>query len=518
MATNSPLDGSGPAGLLQLAAHIDEALWLYDPKAGRMLYASPAVARVWGVSPERLAFEPRAWLENVHPDDRERAAEGLRGKEYRDDEFRVLRPDGSTRWVRARSFPMRGPDGRVARIAGLAEDITGKRQMLAALQQREAELQQAQKMEAIGRLAGSVAHDFNNMLTVILGYAQHLLEQMPEGDERRPELEQISRASKKAGALTHQLLTFSRRQVIQPVLLDLNGVVAEMQKMLRRLIGDDIEVAVAPSPEPALVVADSVQVSQVIMNLAVNARDAMPKGGRLSISTTAVRHERPLSHRHGVVPAGEWVVLAVSDSGTGMDERVLTHLFEPFFTTKEAGKGTGLGLAILYGIVSQGGGHIVCESTLGRGTTFRIHLPKARPGDGPAQRVEAPAAGGLRGTETILLVEDEEAVRQVIRMTLSEAGYSVLEASGSAEAMWICGKHHGPIQLMVTDIVMLQMDGFELADKLTALAPQLKVMFMSGYTEMPVPERHQTTPFLPKPFTPQVLLERIRAAIDAKAV
>ena len=517
MAINSPPEGSpdGAEAILQLAAHIDEVLWILDPRQGRMLYASPASELVWGVGPDALYAEPRAWLEKVHPEDRAKAAEGLRGKEYRDDEYRVLRGDGTVRWIRARSFPVRDAQGKTVRIAGVAEDVTGPRQMMEALKLREAELLQAQKMEAIGRLAGGVAHDFNNMLTVIMGYSQHLLEQLAEGAAARPELEQIARAAQKAGALTHQLLAFSRRQVLQPVLLDLNAVVADMQKMLRRLIGDDIEVCVTPGPQLGFVVADAVQMSQVIMNLAVNARDAMPGGGRLSIATANERVERPERHRHGIVPPGDYVALTIADSGMGMDEKVQAHLFEPFFTTKESGKGTGLGLATLYGIVTQSGGHVICESRPGHGTTFRVLMPRARPSDAPAQRVEGPAPASLRGTETILLVEDEEAVRQVTRLSLSEAGYSVLEAAGSAEAMWIAGRHHGPIHLMLTDIVMLQMNGFELSERLTAVNPQMKVMFMSGYTENAVPEKHRSVPFLSKPFTPQLLLSRLRSALDA---
>ncbi|MBI5596715.1 MAG: PAS domain-containing protein [Elusimicrobia bacterium] len=517
MATNSPADGDAASAVLQLAAHIDEALWMLEPSTGRILYASPATAFVWGVSPEDLYADLRCWLAHVHEEDRERAAECLRGKEFRDDEYRVLRPDGSVRWVRGRSFPVRDAAGRVTRVAGLAEDVTGRREMVAALQQREAELLQAQKMEAIGRLAGSVAHDFNNMLTVILGYSQHLLEDGAEGAQRKAELEQIARSAQKAGALTHQLLTFSRRQVVEPVLLDLNTVVADMQKMLRRLIGDDIEVVVSPSKEPAFVVADPVQMSQVIMNLAVNARDAMPKGGRITATTSHAALRAPLKQRHGVVPPGDYVLLSVSDTGCGMDEAVQAHLFEPFFTTKEAGKGTGLGLAILFGIVSQAAGQVVCDSAPGRGTTFHIYLPTAKEGDAPTSRTEASSPASLRGSETVMLVEDEEAVRQVARMSLVEAGYKVLEASGPAEAMWIAGRHHGTIDILVTDIVMLQMNGFELAEKLLPVKPGMRLMFMSGYTEIPIPEAHRGVPFLPKPFTPRTLLQRLRAALEAPA-
>ncbi|TBR20544.1 PAS domain-containing hybrid sensor histidine kinase/response regulator [bacterium] len=514
MDTSSSPDGA-PRPLLELLAGIDLALWVWDPAAGRMAYASPACADVWGATPAELAVDGRAWLAHVHAEDREKAALGLKGKELRDDEYRVTLPGGTERWVRGRSFPVRDSAGKTVRVAGLAEDVTQRRQMADALQQREAELLQAQKMEAIGRLAGSVAHDFNNMLTVIMGYSQHMLEAVKDGEPRRAELELIARSAEKAGALTHQLLTFSRRQVTQTVLVDLNAVVSDMHKMLRRLIGDDIELKVTLAPDLPAVLGDPNQFGQVLMNLAVNARDAMPKGGRIAMTTAALHLDAPLRHRHGFVPTGDWVSLTLSDTGSGMDDAVQSRIFEPFFTTKESGKGTGLGLAIIYGIVAQAGGHVVCDSAVGKGTSFRILLPKAKSGSVVAVMSDAAPAASLRGTETILLVEDEEWVRQVARMTLAEAGYSVVEASGPAEALYMAGHHHGPIHLMLTDVVMLQMTGFELADQLAPTKPDMRLMFMSGYTDNPIPDKHRATPFLAKPFTPSGLLQKVRAVLSA---
>ena len=498
--------------LLDLAAHIDEGMWLAEPDNARLLYINPACCRIWGLSEAELYRSPRAWLERVHPEERERAAAALKGQEYRDDEYRLVRPDGAERRLRTRVFPLPGE----GRIAGVCEDVTGRRQMTESLRRREAELLQAQKMEAVGRLAGGVAHDFNNMLTVILGYGEYIVERLGPDSELKTEAEQVPLMVHRAAALTRQLLAFSRKQVLQPKLLDLNAVTADLQKMLRRLIGDDIEITVAPAPDLGPVLADPGHLQQVIMNLAVNARDAMPRGGKLIITTENRRLDAPLAAGRRTVPPGDYVTLSVSDTGTGIEPRVLARLFEPFFTTKESGKGTGLGLATIFEIVTQASGHITVESEVDKGSLFRVYLPRA---EGQAESLgegDVPPEA-LRGSETVVLVEDEKDIRDPVSRSLSEGGYCVLEASSAAEALWICGKHHGRIHLLLTDIVMSQMNGFDLADHLEPMHPDLRIMFMSGYLENPVPPHRAATPMLLKPFSRRLLLMRVRQTIDAPA-
>ena len=384
------------------------------------------------------------------------------------------------------------------------------------LAQTQGQLEQAQKMDAIGRLAGGVAHDFNNLLTVILGRTEMLLQPLPPENPMRRGIELIQRTAGRAADLTRQLLAFSRKQVLEATVLDLNAVAADMRDMLGRLIGEDIALVTSPSLELGRVKADRGQIEQVVMNLAVNARDAMPQGGRLIIETENVDLDAEYVRRHVGARPGPHVMLAVSDSGVGIPREIERHIFEPFFTTKEPGKGTGLGLATVYGIVKQSGGYIECDSEPGRGTTFRIYLPRV---DVPAPGVErlgrpADAAGG---TETILLVEDEEGVRELARDILRATGYTVIEARDGAEALLLSERHQGPLDLLLTDVVMPRMSGRELAERLTPLRPDLSVLYMSGYTDDAV-IRHGVlgagTAFLQKPFTPAILVGRVRETLD----
>ena len=384
------------------------------------------------------------------------------------------------------------------------------------LAQTQGQLEQAQKMDAIGRLAGGVAHDFNNLLTVILGRTDMLLQPLKPDDPMRRGIELIQRTAGRAADLTRQLLAFSRKQVLEASVLNLNTVAADMKDMLGRLIGEDIALVTSPSLELGRVKADRGQIEQVVMNLAVNARDAMPQGGHLIIETQNVDLDGEYVRRHVGARPGPHVMLAVSDSGVGIPREILRHIFEPFFTTKEPGKGTGLGLATVYGIVKQSGGYIECDSEPGRGTTFRIYLPRV---DGPAAETErngrpVDAAGG---TETILLVEDEEGVRELARDILRATGYTVIEARNGAEALLLSERHQGPLDLLLTDVVMPRMSGRELAERLTPLRPDLSVLYMSGYTDDAV-IRHGVlgagTAFLQKPFTPAILVDRVRETLD----
>jgi nitrogen-specific signal transduction histidine kinase len=399
----------------------------------------------------------------------------------------------------------------VYRIAGVVSDVTKSKEL-------EKQYRQAQKMEAVGRLAGGVAHDFNNLLTAIFGYADLLAEDLASDHPGRSDLEEIRTAATRASALTRQLLAFSRQQVLQPVVLSLNDVVADIQKMLQRLLGEDVELHASLAPDLGNVRADAGQIEQVIMNLAVNARDAMPTGGKLTIETANVDLEEEYTKSHSPVLPGRFVMLAVSDSGTGMDEATKAKVFEPFFTTKEAGKGTGLGLATVYGIVKQSGGFIWLYSEPGKGAAFKIYLPRVdAPADLPPKAPELVAT--VAGTETILLAEDDDLLRPLAQELLTKLGYRVLVARDSAEALALARGHKGQIHLLVSDVVMPGGGGFELGKRLVAERPQLRVLFMSGYTDEAV-VRHglleRGLNYLQKPFTPAVLVRRVRDVLDTK--
>ncbi|MDY7040589.1 MAG: ATP-binding protein, partial [Chloroflexota bacterium] len=377
-------------------------------------------------------------------------------------------------------------------------------------------LLQAQKMEAVGRLAGGVAHDFNNLLTAITGYTSLLLRNLGEDDPLRGDVEEIKKAAHRAASLTGQLLAFSRRQMLQPKMLDLNTVITSMEAMLRRLIREDIKLVTVLAPDLGYVKADPGQIEQVIMNLAVNARDAMPQGGKLTIETVNTYLDEDYAVQAVDVQAGPYVMIEVTDTGVGMDEEILSHIFEPFFTTKGLGKGTGLGLATVHGIIKQSGGHIEVYSEPERVTTFRIYLPQVEGEIEQVEQVQIPLES-LLGSETILLVEDADIVRALARVVLHRNGYNVLEASHGREALLVCEQHDGPIHLLVTDVVMPEMGGRELAEHLTALHPEMKVLYASGYTDDAIVHRdvfERDTAFLQKPFTPEALMRKVREVLD----
>ncbi len=421
------------------------------------------------------------------------------------------RKDGTRFTVRLSGRPLLDVSGEPVGFEMIAEDITERRAL-------ELQLQQSQRMEAIGRLAGGVAHDFNNLLTVIKGYSELMLDEIKPSDPMRGEMQEVQRAADRAAALTRQLLAFSRRQVLAPKVLDLNDLVRDTEKLLRRLLGEDVDLITALDQQLGSVRADPGQIEQVLMNLAVNARDAMPAGGKLTIETSNVELDHSYIREHAVVKPGCYVLLAVSDNGTGMDPDTASHAFEPFFTTKEQGKGTGLGLSTVYGIVKQSGGYIWVYSESGLGTTFKIYLPRV---DAAAERLPAqqlrPEA--YRGTETILLVEDEEGVRSLIRQVLTRHGYTVLESSHGGEALLLCERHPGCIDLLLTDVVLSQMSGRELAERLGPLRQEMKVLYMSGYTDEAILHHGVLTPgsaFVQKPFTTEALTRKVRQVLDGK--
>ncbi len=423
------------------------------------------------------------------------------------------------------SDQVREPDGElISMIADVALKIGqfGERTRAEeALRLTEAQLRQAQKMEAVGRLAGGVAHDFNNLLTVIRGYSELILSRLAPADPARREMEEVKKAADRAAGLTSQLLAFSRRQFVAAKIVDLNALVMNMDGMLRRLLGEDIvELSADLDPNLGPIKADPGQIEQVIMNLAVNARDAMPTGGQLTIQTRNILIKKGPRRETMMLDEGSYVLLAIKDTGHGMSEETQSHLFEPFFTTKEKGKGTGLGLSTVYGIVKQSGGTIGIESKLGHGTTCKIFFPKV---DEAAQA--APVAGGTigraMGRETILVVEDDPSVRGLVQEALRLSGYEVLVARHGIEALLTGAKHLGPIHLLLTDVAMPQMSGPEVAEKLTIARPEIKVLYMSGYPDHPVFERggvKRDTDFLQKPFTPNLLTQKVRDVLDGKQV
>ena len=387
-------------------------------------------------------------------------------------------------------------------------------------QQLQEQLQQSQKMEAIGRLAGGVAHDFNNMLTPIMGYAQMELAKLPYGDSSAGSLEQIQKAAERAANLTRQLLAFSRRQVVEPKVINLNDIIIDLDQMLRRLLGEDIELVTLPSGTLDLVEADPGQIEQVIMNLAVNARDAMPNGGKLTIETANITLGESDALQHSETSSGPHVMLSVTDTGSGMTQGVQSRIFEPFFTTKGEGKGTGLGLATCFGLAKQSGGHIEIQSELGQGTTFKLYLPRtesairASVGSGESDRPSV----WLGGTETVLLAEDEPLVRKLVAQVLRDQGYRVMEAATGQEALKIFqSQEPSSVQMLLTDVVMPQMGGIELAQRIKNIQPNTKVLFASGYTQEPLflaGDSSQEIRFIQKPFIADDLASKVREVLD----
>ncbi len=402
----------------------------------------------------------------------------------------------------------------------LLAEVNERKSAQAELERSEEQLRQSQKMEAIGQLAGGVAHDFNNLLTAIVGHSELCLQRLTPEDPFHRHIEEIRKSGERAASLTRQLLAFSRKQILQPEIIDLNQIVVDMSKMLQRLIGEDIDLRMALAADLGKVKADPNQIEQVLLNLSINARDAMPRGGRLTIETRNVDLSEEFARDHVSVSPGEHIMLAVSDDGCGMDSETQAHVFEPFFTTKEVGKGTGLGLATVYGIVKQSEGTIWLYSEVGRGTTFKIYLPYA---EGPVEEVdvEADKFELLQGTETVLLVEDEAIVRQMAAEILRDSGYHVLDAKNGPEALRLGRQHPGVIHLMLTDVVMPQMSGRELAEQLTPLRRDMKVLYMSGYTDDAIVHHgvlDEGTAFIGKPFTPRNLTRKVRELLDALVV
>jgi PAS domain S-box-containing protein len=616
----------------EIEEKVREVFWVTDPGKTRMLYVSPAYEEMWGRTCASLYANPMSLVEAIHPDDREGVRSRMAGQASGayDEIYRILRPDGSQRWIHDRAFPVHAPGGELVRIVGSAQDVTELKNIEQALRESEGryrslfesapdgilvadcegryvdvnpsglgmlgytrdeligmesadilapkeasrvdpalseinlgaehrnewqfrrkdgsefdadvlatvmadgrilalvrdvserrrmeeQLRQSQKMEAVGRLAAGVAHDFNNELGVILGYTELLIRQA--GDAQRGKLEQILKATKRATGLTRQLLAFSRKQVVDPKALDLNALLSDLEKMLGRLIGEDIDLAILPGVDLGQVKADPGQLEQVVMNLCLNAKDAMAGGGLLRIETENVELDASHASRHEPIVPGRYVMLALSDTGVGIAKDALSKIFDPFFTTKEPGKGTGLGLAMVYGVVKQAGGYVWAYSEPGQGTTFKIYLPRIDEAVAAPAARETPLPG--KGWETILLVEDEAALRTIAREILEEHGYRVVEAAGGSEAIEMVHRHPDPIHLLLTDVVMPGMNGRTLFESLVVARPELRVLYMSGYTDDVIAHRgvlQTRTAVLAKPFTALALLRRVREALEERGV
>jgi two-component system cell cycle sensor histidine kinase/response regulator CckA len=478
---------------------------------GRLLQVNPALQKMLGYAlEEELLSRSLATEIFRHNGEHQRLVELLsRTEEVKDMEMEWKKQDETPITVRCSGRRINDENGVAAYFEVFAEDVTEKRVL-------ERQLRTAQKMEAIGRLSGGIAHDFNNHLGVIIGYSRVLKRQLGENNPLTEHALEIEKAGQRAASLTKQLLAFSRQQVLTPAVLSLNTLASEMDRMLPRLLGENIEVSLELDPELGSVKADQGQIEQVIMNLAVNARDAMPEGGKLKIQTANVVLDQIYTRNHPGSKAGDYVMLGVTDTGTGMDAGTLAHMFEPFFTTKERGKGTGLGLATVYGIVKQSNGYIWVESALGKGSAFQIYLPRHE-GQPAAEELKSGIVENLRGSESILLAEDSEALRKLAQSNLESAGFRVLSAQSGEEALEIATRHASTFDLLLTDVVMPGMNGRVLAEQLLPRQPGMKVLYMSGYTDSFIAGHGVLEPgtyLLHKPFTEEVLIRKVREVLD----
>ena len=493
--------------------------WHIDLSTMAMIW-SAETHRIFETDPAKFNPDHEGFLQFVHPDDRaavnQAFALSLGRCSEGETEHRVLMPDGRIKFLEERWRVFHDEHQKPVRAVGACMDITEQVLSRRRLQETEDQLRQSQKLESVGMLAGGIAHDFNNLLTVITGYSELTLKGLDKADPLVHNVEEIKTAAERAASLTRQLLAFSRKQVLQPKVLDLNSIILNIEKMLGRLVGEDMELRSLPGVGLGQVKADPGQIEQVVLNLVVNARDAMPNGGKITLETANIHLDEAYARRHIAVQPGWYAMLAVTDTGHGMDAKTQKYIFEPFFTTKEQGKGTGLGLSTVYGIVKQSGGNIWVYSEVGVGTSFKIYLPLVD------EHVTGPEAGpgrpeGALGTETILVAEDEEMVRHLARESLMKNGYTVLEAADGGEALLIAQQHQGPIHLLLTDVVMPRMSGKELAEQVVKLRPDTRVLYMSGYTDQAIVHHgilDRDIAFIGKPFTPNALVLKIVAVLQ----
>jgi two-component system, cell cycle sensor histidine kinase and response regulator CckA len=496
--------------LRQLAENIGEVFWMTDPAKREVLYVSSAYETVWGRTCESLLQQPQSFFDAVHPDDYPRvlgAQQSELGFPY-ELEYRIVRPDFSVRWIRDRAFPVRDATGMVIRIAGLAEDVTKKRQL-------ETPMRQSQKMQAIARMAGGMAHDFNNLLSVIFGHSALLGAGSPSQERLRDSVTEINRAAERAAVLTGQLSAFGGQQSVEPQVLDLGSVLGDSKSLLQRLIGEGVRLTMFLSPNLSRVKIDPSQINQVLVNLVVNASDAMPQGGELTIETRNVELEADSATGHRETATSRYVLLALSDTGGGMAPEAQAQIFDPFISGKR--DHPGLGIWVVDTILQQNGGHFALASHPGLGTTFSIYLPAFK--EALERSPQAPPSQRLSRNETILLVEDEDPVREVNTLLLESLGYRVLQVSDAEEALKLGQNKKVKIDLLFTDVMMPGMSGRELAEAFRALHPNIKILFQSGYTDDTVLRQgvlQTEVPFLQKPFSIETLEKKIRNLFDQK--
>jgi PAS domain S-box-containing protein len=490
----------------------------YGP--GTWFYISPQIEKLLGIPASDWLSDPHVWVNHLHPEDRDRVlaeeASSMTEKKSFIAEYRMIARDGRVVWIQDQAKVLPAVSGQPLRMQGVMLDITESKRHEEALQKSEVQLRTAQKMEAVGRLAGGIAHDFNNLLMIINGQLELLDEQVAAQPESHRKIEQALKAVDRAAALTRQLLAFSRLQVLQPRVLNLNLIVTEISKLFPPLIGENILLSLRLHDELGSVKADPSQIEQIILNLVVNARDAMPRGGTLVVETANVEIDQAFASTHPPVTPGRFVLLSVTDTGVGMDAETQARIFEPFFTTKEKGKGTGLGLATVYGVVKQSNGFIWVDSKPGQGASFKIYLPEVAESPEAMQSNQGNDQIPL-GSETILLVEDEDDVREVAREFLLQGGYKVLEAKNGAEAVEIASTHPGCVDLLLTDMAMPGISGSDLANRVAQLRPEIKIIYMSGYVDITSPEQDKLGPstrLLPKPFSRNSLSRVVRQALD----
>jgi PAS domain S-box-containing protein len=497
-----------------LVQSISAVVWRADPSTFRFTFVSDQAEALLGYPVAAWTEEPDFWVRHLHPDDRASAEEACRdaiaagrSHEFR---YRMVSATGAEVWVSDSVRVISDPRGGIE-VVGVMMDISEQVRL-------EDERRQSQKMEAVGQLAGGIAHDFNNLLGVITGYGELVLRALEPGHRARARVDEILKAADRAAGLTRQLLAFSRRQVVQAKVLDLKDVVHALEPMLKRILGEDIRLVTWFAPDDVVVSADPGQLEQVVMNLAINARDAMPRGGRLTIHIARARLDEAFARSHPGARAGEYALLEVSDEGTGMDAATLSRIFEPFFTTKGVGRGTGLGLSTVYGIVRQNGGYVDVESAPGAGSTFKVYLPEvegAAPAAEAAPRAAVPARDG-GGTETILLLEDEDGLRAIAREVLENAGYRILEARNVGEGVALASQHAAPIDAILSDVVMPGASGPQGVALIRAIHPRVRILYMSGYPDLD--DRHGALEpgdeLIEKPFTAASLLARVRGVLD----
>ena len=494
-------------------------LWSWDAISDTVIW-DDQTCRVFGREPGTGPANYSEYIAVLHPEDRavvrESVGEALRTGVYRDIEHRITRPDGTVRWILGKGALLRSPDGTLLKIIGGVVDITEQVEAERMETQKATRLMQAHQMEMVGRLAGGLAHDFNNFLTVINGYSELLLSELSAADPHRNTLERIRRAGESAAMLTGQLLAYARVQVLQPIVFDLNRTLTALRPLLARLAGENIEVQLELHPEAAMVHADPVQMERVIMNLVLNARDAMPFGGELRIGTACVKQKMSdISSRQDPF-TGSTIMLWATDNGLGMDQENQQRIFEPFFTTKELGKGTGLGMSIVQGIIAQSGGSIEVHSRPGNGTTFRIFLPQALGAAAPGATLPETCYGrGEKGN--VMVVEDQAEVRDFVAAVLTNCGYRVFKADNAVEALLFFEQEHERIDLVLTDVIMPGTSGPEMGARLKSLHPEIKVLYMSGYTADKIAHHGILDPqihFIPKPFTPGQLSSKVLEILE----